>query len=187
MLHDPCVRVPLIARLARRLRRRPAQRAPWSSSTTWRRPSFPQRAPRRGTLAAWMPDSKNLAADHSGACRRVSGISPSAPTAIRASTIRAATGTRPSTRDDGSAGQLEAARLPPGNAGKQERPVYKLFDLEADPTEERDLAGFRESTQETLALLKEDLIAWLLAAELRPGQPGRSGAAEKRPAHQERP
>jgi hypothetical protein len=62
-------------------------------------------------------------------------------------------------------------------AGIQPETVYKLFDMESDPREERDLASSSEQRQ-TLDQLKDDLVSWLLSAELL--HAGRGGTAVPR-------
>jgi arylsulfatase A-like enzyme len=175
MLHDPCVRVPLIARL------------PGAFDGGRRSASLVQLHDLAATflsaagaplddLAAWMPDSRNIAADHSG---RIDAFRDFAVCAYRNSGIDD-TGRYWDPAIDTTMirrGRWKLHAYHPV-AGKQESPVYKLFDLQADPTEERDLAGSAEHAR-TLAVLKEDLIAWLLAAELRQGSRGGAAVPKK--------
>ncbi len=172
MLHDPCVRVPLILSL------------PSMFEGGVRCGSIVQLHDLAATflsaagvgeadLAAWMPDSKNLAAERSGVADafhdfavcayRNSGINDTGrywDPAINATMIRR------------GKWKLHAYHAV---SGKQDDAVYKLFDLEFDPREERDLAEKPEGS-DALSGLKEDLIGWLLKAEVRQGS--RGGVAE---------
>jgi arylsulfatase A-like enzyme len=171
MLHEGCVRVPLIMR-------QPGVFDDGQSSE-----SLVQLHDLAATFLAsagaspeqlevWMPAARNLASDTSGhydafrdfavCAYRNTGINDTGrywDPPINATMIRR------------GKWKLHAYHPVPG---KQEDPVYKLFDMEADPLEARDLAG-DPAMSGILARLKDDLISWLLKAELGCG--GRGGAA----------
>ena len=171
MLHDPCVRVPLIMR--------------WPGVFDDGRPSeslvqlhdlaatfLAAAGASQEQLHTWMPDARNLASDSSGrydafrdfavCAYRNTGINDTGrywDPPINATMIRR--------------GKWKLHAYHPVQ-GRQENMIYKLFNMEADPLEARDLAS-DQANAGILNQLKEDLISWLLKAEL--GHGGRGGAA----------
>ncbi len=174
-LHDPCVRVPLVARWPGRL---PAGlRSAALVQLHDLAATFLSAAGASGAeLAAWMPDARDLAADRTG---RADAFRDFAVCAYRNSGIDD-TGRYRDPRVDSTMvrrgrWKLHAYHPVPG---AQSAPVYKLFDLEADPREERDLAASAEGAA-ALASLKDDLVAWLHRAELLRGSRGGTAAPRK--------
>jgi arylsulfatase A-like enzyme len=171
MLHDPCVRVPLV------------MRQPGVFDDGKASDSLVQLHDLAATFLSaagvspvdvetWMPDARNLASDVSGCydafrdfavcAYRNTGINDTGrywDPALNATMIRR--------------GKWKLHAYHPV-LGYQENPIYKLFDMETDPLEARDLAG-DPAVAGILNQLKDDLISWLLKAEL--GRGGRGGAA----------
>jgi arylsulfatase len=171
MLHDPCVHVPLIMR--------------WPGVLDDGKPSdalvqlhdlaatfLAAAGATAADLHSWMPDARNLASNVSGSydafrdfavcAYRNSGINDTGrywDPPINSTMVRR--------------GKWKLHAYHPVQ-GKQEQPIYKLFDMETDPRESRDLAA-DPAQAGILNQLKDDLISWLLGAEL--GRGGRGGAA----------
>jgi arylsulfatase A-like enzyme len=171
MLHDPCVHVPLIMR--------------WPGVLDDGKPSdalvqlhdlaatfLAAAGATAADLHSWMPDARNLASNVSGSydafrdfavcAYRNSGINDTGrywDPPINSTIVRR--------------GKWKLHTYHPVQ-GKQEQPIYKLFDMETDPRESRDLAA-DPAQAGILNQLKDDLISWLLGAEL--GRGGRGGAA----------
>ena len=171
LVYDPCVRVPLIARWPGRLEA--GKVSPALVQLNDLAATFLGAAGASGEeLAAWMPDSRNLTAGSSdcfdafrqfAVCAyRNSGIDDSGRyrnPAVDVTMVRR--------------GRWKLHVYHPV-AGRQPGTVWKLFDLASDPREERDLAFMADSAG-VLAMLKEDLVVWMLKAELL--RAGRGGEA----------
>jgi arylsulfatase len=178
MLHDPCVRVPLVARWPGVLdggRRCPALVQPSDLAATF--------AAAAGVpaerIAALMPGARDLA----GA--RGAGGESAAPVPERYDGYHEAvvTAYRNSGIDDRG-----RSWDPPINAtmvrrdryklhvyhpvaGRQPSTIYRLYDIEADLMEQRDLStdpGHRAAFDD----LRDRLVTWLLEAEIRHGSRG---------------
>ncbi len=173
MLHDPCVRVPLIARWPGVLdggRRCPALVQSSDLAATFAAAAGV--APAR--IAALMSDARDLA---SGGARAdlpagYDGFHDAVVSAYRNSGIddRGRPWDPPIHATMVRSGRFKLHAYHPV-AGRQPAAIYRLFDLESDPREQRDLAG-EPGHRAALDGLKDRLVAWLLEAETRQGSRG---------------
>jgi arylsulfatase A-like enzyme len=171
MLHESCVKVPLIMRWPGVLddgNPSDALVQPHDLAATFLAAAGASPA----DLRNWMPDARNLASNVSGSYDAVRDFAVCAyrNTGIN-DTGRYWDPPIHSTMIRRGQWKLHAYHPVPG---KQECTIYKLFDMEADPLESRDCAA-DPAQAGILNQLKEDLISWLLKAEL--GRGGRGGAA----------
>jgi arylsulfatase A-like enzyme len=174
MLHDPCVRVPLLARWPGVLdggRRCPALVQPSDLAAT-----FAAAAGVPGErLAALMPGARDLAGAGRAAAAGAGGYAAfhdAVVTAYRNSGIddRGRCWDPPINATMVRSGRYKLHAYHPV-AGRQPRTIYRLYDIEADPAEQRDLSadpGHRAAFDE----LRDRLVTWLLEAELRHGSRG---------------
>ncbi len=171
MLHDPCVRVPLLVRWPGKL---PAGKvSPALVQLHDLAATFLSAAGASGDeLAARMPASRDLGADTPG---KYDDFRDFAVCSYRNSGIDDTGRYRHPSIDSTMVrrGRWKLHAYHPV-ASIQPEIVYKLFDMESDPREERDLASSPEH-RPTLDQLKDDLVSWLLAAELL--HAGRGGTA----------
>jgi len=180
MLHDPCVRVPLVARWPGRLdgsRRSPALVQPSDLAATFAAAGGVPAA----TIAALMPEARDLAARRAAAASSAGTdeFHDVVVTAYRNSGIddRGRNWDPPIDATMVRAGRFKLHAYHPV-AGRQPSTAWRLFDLERDPLEQRDLAG-DPGHRATLEAMKDRLVAWLLEAEKLRGS--RGGEATPRP------
>jgi arylsulfatase A-like enzyme len=176
MLHDPCTRVPLIVRFPAAFgnstpvggRRLAALVQLHDLAATF----LAAAGCGAGEIAAWMPDSRDLrplAAGKTGAAHefvvcpyRNSGIDDTGRNwdpPINTTMVRE------------GRWKLHAYHPVPG---RQEGPIYLLFDMETDPREMQDLSRDPKHGP-VLEKLKDRLVGWLLKSDLARG--GRGGEA----------
>jgi arylsulfatase len=185
MLHDPCVRVPLVARWPGVLdggRRCTSLVQLHDLAATF---ASAAGVP-AGEIAALMPDARDLAAGGAGRTGAPRGAvvagGAGAPgwnafhdavvTAYRTSGIddRGRYWDPPIDATMARSGRFKLHVYHPV-AGRQPGTVYRLFDLENDPLERNDLSG-DPGYRAVLDDLKDRLLAWLLAAERLRGSRG---------------
>ena len=168
MLHDPCTRVPLVARWPGRLeggrRSRALVQLHDLAATCLSAAGFGDEE-----ICARMPDARPLDSIGAAGDADYAAFHDTVVCAYRNSGID----------DTGRSWDppMDATMIRRGRhklhayhpvAGRQERCVYRLYDLEADPREEQDLAS-DPAQAAVLAGLKDDLLEWLHRAEVRNG------------------
>lgn len=229
MLHDPCIRVPLLMQWPGRIPPGTVNRG-LAQLNDLAATILVAAGIDREKVALWMPEAKDLLesvapadpakrgdpagctgqAGHAGSSDGMSGMTKIAGTDQADGEVRTAAEDNPAERRTGEGtGPRQVAVCAYRNSGIddtgryrnpeihstmvrrgrwklhayhpvpgiQSDPVYKLFDMERDPGERRDLALFPECAA-ILDGLKDDLVAWLLKAELSLG--GRGGQAAPR-------
>ncbi|OHD73928.1 MAG: hypothetical protein A2177_06490 [Spirochaetes bacterium RBG_13_68_11] len=174
MLHDPCVRVPLIARwpgvLAGGGRSRALVQLHDLAATFAAAGGVPA-----GEIAALMPDARDLAAGGAGGAAVTDGYSAfhdAVVTAYRNSGIddRGRNWDPPIHATMVRSGRFKLHVYHPV-AGRQASTIYRLYDMERDPREQHDLGG-DPGHRAVLDDLKDRLVSWLLRAENLRGSRG---------------
>jgi arylsulfatase len=175
MLHDPCVRVPLIARWPGVLdggRRSAALVQPHDLAATFAAAAgVPDEQ-----IAVLMPDARDLAAGGAGGYAE---YHDAVVTAYRNSGIddRGRNWNPPIHATMVRSGRFKLHVYHPV-AGRQAATIYRLYDMERDPRELHDLSG-DPGHRPVLEDLKDRLVSWLLGAENLHGS--RGGEATPRP------
>ena len=175
MLHDPCVRVPLIARWPGVLdggRRSPALVQLHDLAATF---AAAGGVP-AGEIAARMPDARDLAAGKGagtgGAAGGYDEFHDTVVTAYRNSGIddRGRSWDPPIHATMVRSGRFKLHVYHPV-AGRQATTICRLYDMESDPREQHDLCG-DPGHRAVLDDLKDRLLSWLLGAENLHGSRG---------------
>jgi arylsulfatase len=174
MLHDPCVRVPLIVRWPGVLdggRRSAALVQSHDLAATF---AAAGGVP-AGEVAALMPDARDLAVGGAGAAAVTNGYGAfhdAVVTAYRNSGIddRGRNWDPPIHATMVRSGRFKLHVYHPV-AGRQASTIYRLYDMERDPQELHDL-GSDPVHRAVLDDLKDRLVSWLLGAENLRGSRG---------------